>query len=145
MPLFTREDREAVGAGAAALAVTALGLALVALVSVAMDDDAVVRRVAASGSATVTLAEFSLSPESVSVPLDGSLAVTNGGTVEHNLAVDGTDLKTADLAARRVRFARPLEPRARHLHDLLRHLRAQGSRDESAISSSAATPMPAMS
>ena len=77
---------------------TALAIALVALVSVAMDDDGGGSGVAA-GSATVTLGEFSLSPESVSVPLDGSLAVTNGGTVEHNLAVDGTDLKTADLAA----------------------------------------------
>jgi manganese oxidase len=97
MPLFTRQDRDAVGAGAAAFAVTALVIALVALVTVATDDDDGGSGVAA-GSATVTLGEFSLTPESVSVPTGASLAVTNGGTVEHNLAIDGTDLKTADLA-----------------------------------------------
>ena len=75
----------------------ALSVAVVALVAVLTDNDDGGSSVSASGT-TVTLAEFSLSPESVSVAEGGSIGVTNGGTVAHNLAVDGTDLKTADLA-----------------------------------------------
>ncbi len=49
-----------------------------------------------SSEATVSLSEFAITPASVG--MGGSLKVTNTGTVAHNLYVEGTDLKTADLA-----------------------------------------------
>jgi FtsP/CotA-like multicopper oxidase with cupredoxin domain len=96
MGLFKREDREAVSAGTFALALVAVVIALGALITAADDDTG--GAAAATGSATVTLGEFALSPASVTVPVGGSLAVVNGGTVAHNLTIEGTDLKTADLA-----------------------------------------------
>jgi FtsP/CotA-like multicopper oxidase with cupredoxin domain len=95
MPVFKRSDREAVGAGSAALAIVALVTAVVALLTVAGDDDG---SAAAPAGTTVTLSEFSLTPASASVPEGGSLTVVNSGTVVHNLAVDSTDLQTKDLS-----------------------------------------------
>jgi FtsP/CotA-like multicopper oxidase with cupredoxin domain len=46
----------------------------------------------------VTLTEFAITPNTVSVPEGGSLLVTNAGTVEHNLAVEGTDVRVDNLA-----------------------------------------------
>jgi FtsP/CotA-like multicopper oxidase with cupredoxin domain len=47
------------------------------------------------GQSMVSLSEFAITP--VSAGLGGSLHVMNDGTVAHNLAVEDTDLKTADL------------------------------------------------
>ncbi|MDZ4828225.1 MAG: multicopper oxidase domain-containing protein [Actinomycetota bacterium] len=96
MSLFNRSDRDAFGAGAAAFSLVAVVVALAALVTVATDDDGGGGS-AASGSATVTLSEYALSPEAVTVPEGGTLAVVNGGGSVHNLAVEGANLKTADL------------------------------------------------
>ncbi|MEO7429110.1 MAG: multicopper oxidase domain-containing protein [Acidimicrobiales bacterium] len=52
---------------------------------------------AGGGQAMVSLSEFKLSAASVSA--GGSLHVMNEGTAAHNLSIDGTDLKTPDLAA----------------------------------------------
>ncbi len=49
------------------------------------------------GQAMVSLGDFSISPASVG--RGGSLHVMNEGAVAHNLAIDGADLTTADLAA----------------------------------------------
>jgi plastocyanin len=99
MGWINRQDRDALGAGAAALSVVAVGLAIVAVLTVvADDDDGGAGGVAASGGAGVTLSEFAVSPEAVSVPEGGTIAVTNEGAVTHNLAVDGTELVTADLS-----------------------------------------------
>jgi len=95
MPLFTRRDREALGAGTAALAIVALVVALAALVTVAFEDDEQV--VSAGGGTAVTLTEFAISPASVTVAEGGKLVVTNNGTVEHNLTVEGTDFATANF------------------------------------------------
>ncbi|MFZ6003010.1 MAG: multicopper oxidase domain-containing protein [Actinomycetota bacterium] len=51
----------------------------------------------AGGQAKVSLTEFSVSAASVGE--GGSLLVTNDGSVAHNLVVEGSELKTADLAA----------------------------------------------
>lgn len=55
--------------------------------------------VAAVGGAgsKLTLTEFKIDPAMVTGAKGGSIAVTSAGTVEHNLAVQGTDLKTAML------------------------------------------------
>lgn len=97
MPLFSRKDREALGAGTAALSIVAVVIAIVALLTAV--DDGNGEKVVASGGATVSETEFALTPEAVSVAEGGKLTVTNAGTVVHSLAVDGTDLTTPDLAA----------------------------------------------
>ena len=45
----------------------------------------------------VALSEFAISPATVTVPKGGSIAVTNNGSVAHNVGVTDTALKTRDL------------------------------------------------
>jgi FtsP/CotA-like multicopper oxidase with cupredoxin domain len=54
---------------------------------------------AAGATVEVTLADFSISPEPVTVGQGGSLNVTNHGGTAHNLTVTDEDLATDDLAA----------------------------------------------
>ena len=52
--------------------------------------------VAAGGGATqATLKEFSITPVMITASQSGGLDVVNSGTVDHNLAVQGTDVRTA--------------------------------------------------
>ncbi|MGZ4690568.1 MAG: multicopper oxidase domain-containing protein [Acidimicrobiia bacterium] len=96
-----KQDRQVFGLGAWIFSffaiVFAFGALAVAANALTTSKDA--KSVAAVGGAgsKVTLSEFKIDPAMVTVPKGGSLAVTNGGTVEHNLAVQGTDLKTAML------------------------------------------------
>lgn len=53
----------------------------------------------AGGSASVALAEFTITPSEISVPAGGVLTVANDGSVPHDLAVEGQDLATPELAA----------------------------------------------
>jgi manganese oxidase len=85
------------GTGAAAIVVAVLAL-VVATVAVFVRDSGGDTDSAAGGETSVALSEFALTPAAVSVPAGGSLKVTNNGTVAHNLSIEGTDLKTADLA-----------------------------------------------
>jgi len=55
--------------------------------------------VAAGSAAQVTLKEFSITPLMISASQSGGIDVVNSGNVEHNLAVQGTDLKTAMIPA----------------------------------------------
>lgn len=55
--------------------------------------------VGGAGGTAVTLTEFAIDPAVVDVPKGGSIAVTNNGTVEHDLAVKGADEKTEMLKA----------------------------------------------
>jgi hypothetical protein len=48
-------------------------------------------------TAMVSLSEFKVSP--VTIGAGGSLMVMNEGSATHNLAIDGTDIKTADIPA----------------------------------------------
>lgn len=45
----------------------------------------------------VALTEFAITPAAVSVPLGGSLNITNNGTMAHNVTILDTAIKTADL------------------------------------------------
>ena len=47
----------------------------------------------------MTLKEFSITPLMISASQSGGIDVVNNGNVEHNLAVQGTDLKTAMIPA----------------------------------------------
>ena len=94
MARFTRGDREAFGVAATVFALLAVILSFGALVAVAQDDDG---GAVASGGVSVQLMEFMVMPATISVPEGGTLTVTNAGTVVHDLAVDGEDLKTPEL------------------------------------------------
>ncbi len=76
---------------------------------------------AAAGTATqVSLTEFSISPVMITASQAGGLDIVNSGTVEHNLAVQGTEVKTAMIPAGGSAASRPLGPRSGRLHGLLR-------------------------
>jgi plastocyanin len=96
-----KDDRKVFGLGAwifsffaVVFAFGALAIAGNALTN--SEDAKSVAAVGGSGS-KVTLSEFKIDPAMVSVAEGGSIAVTNAGSVEHNVAVQGTDLKTAML------------------------------------------------
>ena len=90
-----RGNREAYGAAAAAFALLAMVLAFASLVAVSQKKSGTT--VSAGGGTPVTLSEFKIDPTMITVPSKGTLVVTNGGTVPHNLNVEGTNLKTPDL------------------------------------------------
>jgi plastocyanin len=94
--LFKREDREAVRAGSAALAVVAVMFAFSAVLVAAHADNRTVG--APAGAVQVTLSEFAISPAAISAPLGGTIVVTNTGTAEHNFSVRGTNVKTSNIA-----------------------------------------------
>jgi FtsP/CotA-like multicopper oxidase with cupredoxin domain len=52
---------------------------------------------APAGATQVSLSEFAISPESITVPSGGELAVNNAGKVDHNLTIEGTDIQSAQL------------------------------------------------
>ena len=96
MSLFKREDREALRAGSAALAVVAVMFSFAAVVVAAHADNGKVG--APAGAVPVTLSEFAISPATITVPVDGSIVVTNTGSAQHNFSVRGTKVHTADIA-----------------------------------------------
>ncbi len=96
MPLFGRKDRDALGAGAMAFAFLALIVSLGAVV-VTINADSDGGSSGATASATATLSEYAIAPSPIIAPVDGNVAVTNSGTIAHNLAVEGTDKTTKDL------------------------------------------------
>ncbi len=49
---------------------------------------------AGGGATTVTLTEFSITPEMITASQSGGLDIVNSGTVDHNFRVQGTDLRT---------------------------------------------------
>ena len=84
--------------GLTVIAVMGLMLGLVALL-IANDGGDGSPEVDAGGSgAPVELTEFAIASEPISVGTGGSLEVSNAGSQVHNLAIEGTDLITADLA-----------------------------------------------
>jgi len=79
------------------LAFTALVFSFVAFAS--DDGESDTSTGGGSSSAAVSLTEFALDPADLTVAEGGTLEVTNDGTMVHNLAVTGEDLKTPDLAS----------------------------------------------
>ena len=80
------------------VAVLALAVVLSIAALVAADDDTSGGTGTAS-SAHVSLTEFAITPDAVTVSAGGTVHITNDGTAVHNLAVTDTDLKTPDIAA----------------------------------------------
>jgi len=81
----------------AVFAFVAMMLALGAVFFAAHAEESAKDAGATSGAVTVSLTEFALSPQMINAPVGGSVLVTNNGTVDHNFAIVGTDLKTKML------------------------------------------------
>jgi len=104
-PVSALEPTDAPSAadGMSAIAIAVALLALVGAVMAiglgwrAVDESKAAPAAAGGGQAMVELTEFSVDPASVGV--GGSLHVMNGGTLVHNLFIEGTDLKTGDIQA----------------------------------------------
>jgi uncharacterized cupredoxin-like copper-binding protein len=96
--LFKPSDKEAVGAGNTVFAVIAAVLALAALVTAAHANRKAESNASSAAATQATLTEFAITPSTVNAPLNGKLLVTNNGATTHNFTIDGTDLKTKDLA-----------------------------------------------
>ncbi len=96
-----RGDREVFGLGAWLFGILAVVLAFGALAVAgnALTTSKDAKEVAAVGGAgtKVTLTEFKVDPVMIEAPVDGTIAVTNAGAVEHDLAIKGTDRKTTML------------------------------------------------
>jgi manganese oxidase len=102
MPRWLRkDDRKVFGLGAWVFSSFALafGFCALAIAANALTTSEDAKSVAAVGGAgtKVTLTEFKIDPQMVMVDEGATIAVTNGGTVEHDLAVKGTDAKTEML------------------------------------------------
>ena len=96
MSIVKRQDREALTAAAAVFAMLAAIFGVVA-VFVAVHADT--RKVGApAGAVQVTLAEFSISPATINVPLHGTLLIANNGSAVHNFNIQGTSVKTSDIS-----------------------------------------------
>ncbi len=95
MSLLTRKDREVVGTAGVVFALIAMMFGLFAFVVAAHADNKKVG--APAGAVSVSLSEFTITPASITAPLNGKLTVTNAGTTVHNFNIQGTSVKTRDL------------------------------------------------
>jgi FtsP/CotA-like multicopper oxidase with cupredoxin domain len=84
--------------GTVAVMAMAVVMSIAAMVA-ADDDDAAPSGATGASSAHVSLTEFALTPDAVTVGAGGTIHVSNDGTAPHNLAVADTDLVTADLSS----------------------------------------------
>jgi FtsP/CotA-like multicopper oxidase with cupredoxin domain len=95
---MAREDKSVLGWFAFVVSVTALALATFGLRSGSAEGAG--GTTAAPVSVDVTLAEFSISPQMISLPPEGgTLRIINTGSATHNLTVPELALATGDIAA----------------------------------------------
>jgi FtsP/CotA-like multicopper oxidase with cupredoxin domain/plastocyanin len=98
VPVFRKQDRAVTGVASFFFAIIAVILAFAAI--------AIANNAKSSGASTngvqVTLTEFAITPQMISVPEGGKLVVTNGGTMEHNFTINAdyatTNLKPGESA-----------------------------------------------
>ena len=95
MPLFGRNDREAVGTAAVVFALIAMMFGFFAFIVAAHADNK--KTGAPAGAVTVSLSEFAITPANIAAPLNGQLTVSNAGSVAHNFNIQGTSIHTKDL------------------------------------------------
>jgi plastocyanin len=96
----SRTDERSTSVDFGLIAVTiiaALGLVFGVVAFTTGDDGDGGSVAAAGGPTTVTLTEFAISPDDITIAAGGTLEVENGGTQIHNLRVRDTDLATPDL------------------------------------------------
>jgi uncharacterized cupredoxin-like copper-binding protein len=94
-----RPAPDPLGAGGFAIVIAVLALVFASVGVVFARDGGGDGGAPEAAAVAVSLTEFALTPAAVTVPEGGRLVVTNDGTTAHNLAISGTDLVTADLAA----------------------------------------------
>ena len=97
---FTRDDARSLGVGAWLFALIAVlfGFAALWIAADARTTSADAKEAAALGGGTqVTLTEFAITPGMITADRDGTLAIKNSGSVEHNFAIIGTSKRTAML------------------------------------------------
>ena len=75
------------------------GIAALAVVLASSDDDGGGGGGGATATSSVALSEFAIDPDAIVVAPGGSISVSNSGSVEHNLAIEGQDIRTDNLAA----------------------------------------------
>lgn len=97
----TRTPRPSMGAAMAGVAaMVAVAVGVVSVVVIAADDDGA--DVSAGGgeaaAVAVELSEFAIDPDPIVVEVGASLDVANIGSIEHNLAVEGEDIRSEMLA-----------------------------------------------
>lgn len=99
----TKDDPRGFGFGTMMFTVLTVVLAFAALVvagqALSKSKDAEETAALGGSGTAVSLKEFAITPDMVDAAKDSVLAVSNDGTVVHNLAIKGTDKKTADLKA----------------------------------------------
>jgi FtsP/CotA-like multicopper oxidase with cupredoxin domain/plastocyanin len=91
------QDREVARTATAVFAFVAMLLALCAVFFAARAEGNAQDAGATAGAVTVSLTEFTISPQMINAPVNGKIVVTNNGSVDHNFAIIGTDLKTKML------------------------------------------------
>ena len=92
---MAKEDRSVLGWFAFIVSVTALALAMFGLRS---ESASGATESAAAATIDVTLSEFKISPQMISLPLQGgTLRITNTGSVAHNFSVPELGLKSGDI------------------------------------------------
>ena len=96
MPETTTNEHSAVLALFGVAAVLALVLAFTAVVMAAGDEGSA-GSVPTAAPTHVSLSEFAIAPDAITVPEGGSLHVTNDGATAHNLTIVDQDIATADL------------------------------------------------
>jgi uncharacterized cupredoxin-like copper-binding protein len=74
------------------------GIAALAVVLAQSEDDGGGGGGGATATSTVSLTEFAIDPDPIVVAPGGTLSVANDGNVEHNLAIDGEEIRTDNLA-----------------------------------------------
>jgi FtsP/CotA-like multicopper oxidase with cupredoxin domain len=78
---------------------TSIAAFLVAVIAIiVVNDNTTTTATSSSGPVPVSMTEFAFSPSTVTVPVGGSLQVTNDGSMAHNLAIEGGP-STPDIAA----------------------------------------------
>ena len=82
------DDRSMLTVFASLTSVAAFLLAAIGIIVVVNKDEGATTTSAAA-PVTVTMSEFKFSPAKVTAPVDGTLNVVNGGTMAHNLVIEG--------------------------------------------------------
>ena len=114
MPLFRRNDREAVGTAGVVFALIAMMFGFFAFVVAAHADNK--KTGAPAGAVQVSLSEFAITPASIAAPLNGKLSVTQRRIGGAQLQHPGHERPHEGPAARRLRDRRSQGLEGRELH-----------------------------
>jgi FtsP/CotA-like multicopper oxidase with cupredoxin domain len=95
VPTSNNQSRSSLGVFASFTSIAAFLFAVIAIIVV--NDNTTNVASTASEPVAIAMSEFKFTPSSVTVPVGGSLQITNDGTMAHNLAIEGGPA-TTDVA-----------------------------------------------